>query len=65
MVCLLSNQFGLILLPDGIPVNSADPPWWWRFNTGKETAHFLVHHNRPYQENMGFLMVQHGEDADY
>jgi hypothetical protein len=24
----------------------------------------MVHHNRPYMQNMGFLMVEHGEDAD-
>jgi hypothetical protein len=35
------------------------------FNTGREPARFLVHHNRPYMENMGFLMIQHGEDADH
>jgi hypothetical protein len=34
------------------------------FNTGKQTTRFLVHHNRPYMQNMGFLMVEHGEDAD-
>ncbi|MCC6889434.1 MAG: cupin domain-containing protein [Hyphomicrobiales bacterium] len=39
--------------------------WHQHFNTGSETARFLVHHNRPYMENMGFLMAEHGEDADY
>jgi len=43
-----------------IPVFS----WHQHFNTGKQTARFLVHHNRPYMQNMGFLMVEHGEDAD-
>lgn len=39
--------------------------WHQHFNTGSETARFLVHHNRPYMRNMGFLMVEHGEDADF
>ena len=39
--------------------------WHQHFNTGSEKARFLVHHNRPYMENMGFLMAEHGEDADY
>ena len=43
-----------------IPVFS----WHQHFNTGKQTARFMVHHNRPYMQNMGFLMVEHGEDAD-
>jgi gentisate 1,2-dioxygenase len=43
-----------------IPVFS----WHQHFNTGKETARLMVHHNRPYMQNMGFLMVEHGEDAD-
>jgi gentisate 1,2-dioxygenase len=43
-----------------IPVFS----WHQHFNTGKQTARFLVHHNRPYMQNMGFLVVEHGEDAD-
>jgi gentisate 1,2-dioxygenase len=38
--------------------------WHQHFNTGKATARFLVHHNRPYMQNMGFLMIEHGEDAD-
>ncbi len=43
-----------------IPVFS----WHQHFNSGEETARFLVHHNRPYMQNMGFLMIEHGEDAD-
>jgi gentisate 1,2-dioxygenase len=43
-----------------IPVFS----WHQHFNTGKQTARFMVHHNRPYMQNMGFLMVEHGENAD-
>jgi gentisate 1,2-dioxygenase len=34
-----------------IPVFS----WHQHFNTGKQTARFMVHHNRPYIQNMGFL----------
>ena len=43
-----------------IPVFS----WHQHFNRGKQTARLMVHHNRPYMQNMGFLMVEHGEDAD-
>lgn len=39
--------------------------WHQHFSTGKGTARFLVHHNRPYMENLGFLMVEHGEDANF
>ncbi len=39
--------------------------WHQHFNTGGETARLLVHHDRPYMENLGFLMVEHGEDADF
>ncbi len=39
--------------------------WPQHFNMGSETARLLVHHSRPYMENMGFLMVEHGEDANY
>jgi quercetin dioxygenase-like cupin family protein len=39
--------------------------WHQHFNNGSATARFLVHHNRPYMKNMGFLMAEHGEDADF
>lgn len=39
--------------------------WHQHFNTGSDPAQLLVHHSRPYMENMGFLVVEHGEDADY
>ena len=39
--------------------------WHQHFNTGSEAARLLVHHNRPYMKNLGFLMVEHGEDADF
>lgn len=39
--------------------------WHQHFNTGSETSRFLVHHNRPFMENMGFLMIEHGEDANF
>jgi mannose-6-phosphate isomerase-like protein (cupin superfamily) len=39
--------------------------WHQHFNTGLDRARFLVHHNRPYMERMGFLVLEHGEDANF
>jgi gentisate 1,2-dioxygenase len=37
--------------------------WHQHFNTGGVGARFLVHHNRPFMENLGNMFVQHGEAA--
>lgn len=39
--------------------------WHQHFNTGKENARFLVHHNRPGMESTGYVHTQQGEPADY
>lgn len=44
-----------------IPVFS----WHQHFNTGGETARFLVHTTRPQLENLGYQMTQQGEVANY
>jgi gentisate 1,2-dioxygenase len=44
-----------------IPVFS----WHQHFNTGTETARFLVHTSRPALENLGYQMTQQGESANY
>ena len=43
-----------------IPVFS----WHQHFNTGDRPARFLVHHNRPLMENLGFMHVEQGEWSD-
>jgi gentisate 1,2-dioxygenase len=43
-----------------IPVFS----WHQHFNTGAGSARFLVHHNRPLMENLGFMHVEQGEASD-
>jgi len=35
--------------------------WHQHFNTGDQPACFLVHHNRPLMENLGFMHVEQGE----
>ena len=39
--------------------------WHQHFNTGRETARFLVHTNRPAMESTGYVHTQQGEPADY
>jgi gentisate 1,2-dioxygenase len=43
-----------------IPVFS----WHQHFNTSDQPARFLVHHNRPLMENLGFMHVEQGEWSD-
>ncbi len=38
--------------------------WHQHFNSGEEPARFLVHHNRPFMENLGHMLVQQGERAN-
>jgi len=44
-----------------IPVFS----WHQHFSTGKEPARFLVHTGRPAMENIGMMITQQGETADW
>ncbi len=39
--------------------------WHQHFNTGGETARFLIHTNRPAMESTGYVHTQQGEPADY
>jgi len=39
--------------------------WHQHFNTGRETARFLVHSNRVAMENTGYIHTQQGEAANY
>jgi gentisate 1,2-dioxygenase len=39
--------------------------WHQHFNTGKETARFLVHSSRVAMESTGYVHTQQGEAADY
>lgn len=39
--------------------------WHQHFNTGKETARFLVHTSRAAMESTGYVHTQQGEPADY
>ena len=39
--------------------------WHQHFNTGGETARFLVHSNRIAMESTGYIHTQQGEPADY
>lgn len=39
--------------------------WHQYFNTGDEPLRFLVHSTRPAMENLGFVLTQQGELADY
>jgi gentisate 1,2-dioxygenase len=39
--------------------------WHQHFNTGKETARFLVHTNRAAMESTGYVHTQQGEPANY
>jgi gentisate 1,2-dioxygenase len=43
-----------------IPVFS----WHQHFNTREIPARFLVHHNRPLMENLGFMHMEQGEWSD-